>query len=46
MWLRRPNSFQKGAILIPFILVVTVLSLLVLLAVQAMELMRYFETAG
>ena len=54
MGLRRPSSltirgtspFQKGAIFIPFILVITVLGLLILLAVQVTELIRYFKASG
>ena len=50
MWLRRPSQgadpFQRGAIFIPFILVVTILGLLILLAVQVIELMRYFKVSG
>ncbi|MBI3999175.1 MAG: hypothetical protein HY351_01025 [Candidatus Omnitrophica bacterium] len=43
---RGTSPFQKGAIFIPFILVITVLGLLILLAVQVTELIRYFKASG
>ncbi len=38
------SFFDRGAILIPFILVLTLLCLLLLLVIQTAELIRYFTT--